>query len=57
MQDFFPHLMERGRCARKQMDQTSGVSASSLGRSKMHMRCILSSDLSYFECMIPASAG
>lgn len=57
MQDFFPSLTERGSRARKQMDQTSGVSASSLGKSEMHTRRILSSDATYFECKVPESAG
>lgn len=57
MQDFFPSLMETGSCTRKQMDQTSGVSASSLGKSKVHTGHILSSDVTYFECMVPESAG
>lgn len=48
---------DRGSCAKKWMNQTSGVSASSLGKPKIHTRHLLSSHFSCIEHMVSGSAG
>lgn len=48
---------DRGSCAKKQVNQASGASISSLGKPEIHTRHMLSSHISCIEHMAPGSAG